>query len=857
MPILRSARKPLLAALATLFAAATVLYSGLWTLYGNRAVPVELGFDNRYIPVKHCQFVQSVVRGSPAERSGLKREDCITRVNSIPMETEDSLTRIWTQHKPGDAVELTVERAGASTPVFLHATFRASGSSSAEAGAAQHVGQGILTLYPVAFLTVGLAVLFLRLEDPNAWLLALMFAGFIGIPNFANAFLAVPSSLRPFAMVYRTIFDNLAATFFYFFFAIFPTRSPLDRRLPWLKWLALMVGLVLALPARWASGVGALGGMFVGHGRVLILTFNYGLVLLGFVSLTWNAVSVTSSEARRKIRVILWGTLVGCVPATLDLAGSDFFGWHIPLLLVAVIVLLLWLFPLSFAYAVIKHRVLEIPVLLRRSARYLLVQRGFAVLLVLLSVGVTWAFALFFARYLQPLTGAAIPGGIGLGTVFGTFLLWSGAQVHKDVGKRIDRAFFRNAYDARIILEDLLEKTRTATDRKELAALLEYHLTEALQPSSLVVYLETNDDRLLAVAGDAPPEFKAISATYATLSGLARQGRPLDVSGYGANDVPTPLSFGPLQADCLVPILGRDSRLIGLVVLGQRLSEEPYSSEDKHLLASVARQAGVALESIRLGEKVAERIEAERRTAQEMEFARQVQSRLFPQKLPAMKTLEYVGGCTPARTVGGDYYDFLELRPGRLALVLADIAGKGVSGALLMANLQANVRSQYAMAIDDLPRLLASINRLFYESTDVASYATLFFADYDDSSRKLRYANCGHLPPLLLRAGGSQQVEWLHSTSTVMGLFEAWRCEIAEVQLAPGDVLVLYTDGITEAANADGEEFGECHLLDTLKGNPNLPAPLLLQAVVGAVQQFSGGSEQQDDITVVIARSLA
>ena len=148
-----------------------------------------------------------------------------------------------------------------------------------------------------------------------------------------------------------------------------------------------------------------------------------------------------------------------------------------------------------------------------------------------------------------------------------------------------------------------------------------------------------------------------------------------------------------------------------------------------------------------------------------------------------MKTLEYTGACIQARKVGGDYYDFLELRPGRLALVLADIAGKGVSGALLMANLQANLRSQYAMAVDDLPRLLASVNRLFYESTDDASYATLFFADYDDSSRKLRYANCGHLPPLLLRARGSSQdqvsetpkVEWLRSTCTVMGLFEAWQ----------------------------------------------------------------------------------
>jgi serine phosphatase RsbU (regulator of sigma subunit) len=309
-------------------------------------------------------------------------------------------------------------------------------------------------------------------------------------------------------------------------------------------------------------------------------------------------------------------------------------------------------------------------------------------------------------------------------------------------------------------------------------------------------------------------------------------------------------------------MLGRNGRLVGLLVLGPRLSEEPYSREDKRLLASVASQAGVALESIRLGEKVAERIEAERWAAQEMEFARQVQTRLFPQELPAMKTLEYTAGCIPARQVGGDYYDFLELRPGRLGLVLADIAGKGVSGALLMANLQANLRNQYAMAIDDLPRLLASVNRLFYKNTDEASYATLFFGDYDDSSRRPRYANCGHLPPLLLRASGgsqapageAQRVERLRPTCTVVGLFGVWQCEIEEAELASGDMLVLYTDGITEAANAEGEESGEARLLDVLKSHLHLPVRALFQAVAGAVQQFSAG-EQQDDITLVIARA--
>jgi serine phosphatase RsbU (regulator of sigma subunit) len=176
-----------------------------------------------------------------------------------------------------------------------------------------------------------------------------------------------------------------------------------------------------------------------------------------------------------------------------------------------------------------------------------------------------------------------------------------------------------------------------------------------------------------------------------------------------------------------------------------------YSREDKHLLDSVANQAGIALENIGLAEKMADRIEADRRAAQEMEFGRQVQARLFPQKLPLLRTLDYAGTCIQARKVGGDYYDFLELRPGRVALVMADISGKGVPGALLMANLQANLRTQYAMAVENLEELLVSVNRLFYENTSDSSYATLFFVDYDDATGCLRYVNCGHLPPLLLR----------------------------------------------------------------------------------------------------------
>jgi phosphoserine phosphatase RsbU/P len=247
----------------------------------------------------------------------------------------------------------------------------------------------------------------------------------------------------------------------------------------------------------------------------------------------------------------------------------------------------------------------------------------------------------------------------------------------------------------------------------------------------------------------------------------------------------------------------------------------------------------------------AEKQEAERRAAQELEIATQVQARLFPQTLPPLETLEYAGMCVQARQVGGDYYDYLNLGQERLGLVIGDIAGKGIAAALLMANLQANLRSQCAIAVDHPEQFLQSVNRLFCQNTTDSAYATLFFAEYDDRARRLRYANCGHLPAILLRSGGA--VERLDSTATVVGIFTEWECTIGERLLEAGDTLALYTDGITEAFNESGEEFAEARLIEALRRHRGLSSQDLLAAVVDEVQRFSA-HEQYDDITLVVAK---
>jgi serine phosphatase RsbU (regulator of sigma subunit)/catechol 2,3-dioxygenase-like lactoylglutathione lyase family enzyme len=248
---------------------------------------------------------------------------------------------------------------------------------------------------------------------------------------------------------------------------------------------------------------------------------------------------------------------------------------------------------------------------------------------------------------------------------------------------------------------------------------------------------------------------------------------------------------------------------------------------------------------------LAEKLESERRAARELEIAKEVQARLFPQRRPLAPTLDYAGICIQARQVGGDYYDFLDLGPQRLGLVIGDVVGKGIAAALLMANLQANLRSQFAIALDEPQRVLCAVNKLFCENTPDGGFATLFFAEYEEPTGRLRYANCGHLCAILLRRDNS--VDRLDATATVLGLFKDWDCVIGERSFGPGDILALYTDGITEAFNDADEEFGEERLVTTLQRNRDLPPAGLLDAVVEEVRRHSP-REQRDDITMIVAK---
>jgi sigma-B regulation protein RsbU (phosphoserine phosphatase) len=847
--------RALLRVLAVLFAAATTLYSVLWIQGATAEASAQLGVESRHDRASAAQVILLVVPGAPAERAGLAAGDRVKAVNGRPVTSDTVFFDPLFHGRPGESVSLLVERGG--DRLTLTPVLGAPRERPAETGTRRVVEQ-ILSLYPVLFLLVAVGVVTSRPDDRNAWLLALVFGGFIAAAPLFE--LTAPPGLRGFAVAYKVVLYGITPGVFLYFFSTFPAASPIDRRLPRLKAVWLAAGVAVCLPGgiwalaagssdplrRWADALPAAVG-------VVVALYYFGGTGLGLASLVANAFR-GSPPVRRKSRVIGWGMVFGLLPmlllfAVATVGGRDVYAF--PFWVWASCVIMMFLVPLSFSYAVLKHRVLELPVLLKRSARYLLVQRGSIGLLVLLGAASTMAFASSLAGQLRPRTEAAVPAAIGLGTAFGSVLVWAGWAVRRRLRERIDRAFFRAAYDARHILQDLAERAREAGSQAELAALLDHHVRSALLPRSLTVYLESGPGRLAALRGVAPAGMETLAPSLPALADLARRGHPYEVPPAGAGVVDYG-ALAPLDPDCVVPILGRGGRLTGLLVLGPRLSDEPYSREDKRLLASVASQAAITLDGIHLAEQMAARIEAERRAAHEMELAQAVQRRFLPDRAPALATLECAGRCIQARAVGGDYYDFLELGAGRVGLVLADVSGKGFPAALVMANLQASLRSRSLEDLANPARQLRSVNQLLYRASEANRYATLFLGLYDDATRRLCYANCGHNPPIVLRADG--QVERLAPTAPVLGLIEEWECTTGQAFLAPGDLLALYTDGVTEAFSDDDEEFGEQRLIAVLEAHRHAPVGEIVDAVTGAVGAFSG-SEQDDDLTVVVARA--
>jgi sigma-B regulation protein RsbU (phosphoserine phosphatase) len=298
----------------------------------------------------------------------------------------------------------------------------------------------------------------------------------------------------------------------------------------------------------------------------------------------------------------------------------------------------------------------------------------------------------------------------------------------------------------------------------------------------------------------------------------------------------------------LVTALRTKNEILGFIVLGPPVDRLEYGASERSALSVCAAQFALMVENGRLTERVVEQEKLRR----DLALAAEVQKRLLPEGPPDMSMAALAAVSLPARSIGGDYFDFLDVGEGRLGIALADVSGKGVAAALIMSSVQASLRILSSDGRLSLPDLATTMNRFLHRSTGANKYATFFYAEVDPRSRQLRYVNAGHLPPYLLRPPSSLQE--LSTGGAAIGLFPEMAYREAALELQSGDVLVAFTDGVTEAMDATEEEFGEDRLKALLQQIVHLPAKDISAKISDALKGWIEDAEQYDDLTFIVMK---
>jgi sigma-B regulation protein RsbU (phosphoserine phosphatase) len=556
----------------------------------------------------------------------------------------------------------------------------------------------------------------------------------------------------------------------------------------------------------------------------------------------------------------------------------------------------------------VQRRNTPVSFLIRRSVRYLLVSRGFyliqaLVVLAALSFVLTGSRITAIDRY-----GNRADIVVSIFVTIATMLLLT--AINRRVMTAIDRRFFREAYNAQRILTELGEAIPALLKTKHVLELVANKIADALHPENVTILLEQDDTNTYVVAYSSD-EARASAESFSQprsialrddgnlISRLRESNRwnavdlseddllspDPDLAGLGGLSVNESQTLHAARVSLLIPIAA-NGRLHGLISLGRRLSDLPYATEDKGLLLVVAHQIATFIQNMNLISRLAE----EERVARELEMAAEVQRHLFPADELNDVALEIVGVCLPALGVGGDYYDYFPIDDRCTGIAIADVAGKGIAAALLMSTVQASLRCQLTSGDKSLAEVVSAMNSLLQRSTSDGDYATFFLAQFDRATRNLTYVNAGHNPPMLIRGSLDSQrtagellqatgidrsllirsmetnhrfaaavaeepgIRLLTRGGPIIGTFLDGPYEQETIQMQSGDVLVIYTDGVTEAENPTGAEFGEERLRSVLIESLRLSPRELTARVIESVLEWQGPAPQHDDITLIVVK---
>ncbi|MBV9267377.1 MAG: SpoIIE family protein phosphatase [Acidobacteriaceae bacterium] len=836
-----------------------------WAVVAQSAYSALLIFEqvnsDRYmrVPFFTRSYTSTIEAIFPTyEDSGLRVGDRVLALNRRRVNGLEQIDRARFFQGPGDLLQVTVQRSlpdgrisVLTIPVRLH-EYRSEGLAWLTLTAR--------TLLPLCCLLVGFFIAFVRPRDPLAWITMAMLTSFAeGVSGFE--YWSIWPPWRELFIIYHSVLTNMWPLWVVLFGLYFPMPFEVIRRNRWIAW-------VLAAPFICVAAISLYADLAEGNHYAELtqiaaanqltqrpLDIVSGLCAVSFfILLAAKRRRLDSPDAKRRINIMLAGCFVSVVPLVLFVlfsvnmipAPSNWLdaGLVLPLTL---------LFPVTMAYVIIVQRAMDVRMVVRMGVKYAFASTTLNVLrlaLIVLAIMFTVRFITDSEHHWQ----ALLFGLIGTAVVIGL------RRSSNTATRWMDRKFFREAYNAEIILSGLANTVARIRDRKPLLETIALRISDSLHPVCMAILLDSGERYSVAHSIGLPsPDNLQFPKRCATLRLLKEQNAPAKVFFddpqswvYGATEAEQE-TLRNLNAQILIPI-SLDSRLLGIMTLGPKRSEAPYSRRDLQLLSAVASQAGLALDNARLTENIRREIAQRERLDRELEIAREVQQRLFPQKLPHVQGLDFAGYCRPALGVGGDYYDFIRLDSGCLGVAIGDVSGKGIAAALMMASLQASLRGQTIAPCETLAEMIQHVNRLVFESSSDNRYATFFYAEYDPKTRSIRYVNAGHNAPILSRNHSQKYVLRLEDGGTVLGLFPDAPYREAKVDTRPGDMVVAFTDGISEAMNAREEEFGEERLIDTVRRCNSRTAAELITCILDQVDAFTAGAPQHDDMTLVVMR---
>jgi phosphoserine phosphatase RsbU/P len=822
--------------------------------------PFRMNFDNRQVTSLEPE----------AEHAGLVKGSTIESLNGAPFTGQAQVAEIVNPAAPGEQTTVGFQRPDGSSGTAQITLATQQPVPGLPIGLGQVWRSFLLFgLFPLLCMLIGYWVVFAKPDEPNAWLLLVLllfpevvFAGGTGWATGGWLF---------FRGMYYELLQNFGIFALVPFAVYFPERSRIDIKLPWLKWVVLVPALACGTleMKQWIARY-YFGGNSPRFARIMTQVdrldnfLELVCVIFYLVFMTDKLRSASTEDARRRLRVVLAGTGIGLGALLVDfvllpdLGFSPYAPGHIWLAYTGAALFLLA--PLALAYVVLVQRAMDVSILIRQGTKYAFARATLIVAQFALGAAITFTLIVPLLTQKQISQDRVVAQVL----LFLFLLVIIRLAFSKSTKNWLDRRFFREAYDSERVLNELSDEVRKFTESGPLLQTVSKCVAETLHVTQIGMLLRDGAKFCVTQAvGVFPgnPGTFALAANSSTIRNLTNTNAPARLyrddpdAWYLMADELERQTLDDLGTELLLPLPGRN-RLMGVMALGPKRSEAAYSKSDLHLLQVLATQTGMALEVSELAHSLANEAAQRERVNREIEIAREVQERLFPQEMPLLPGASVAGHCRPAQGVGGDYYDVFPLQDGRLGLAIGDVSGKGISAALLMASLRASLRGVTLDNPRDFAKLMDKVNRLVYEASADNRYATFFFGALNPVTRVLDCVNAGHNAPLVLRQkpGGGSEILRVEADGPVVGLLPFAPYSEQSLQLEPGDLLVTYTDGISEAMTHNDEEWGEERMMAAAAAARNGSAEGVLKIIFAEADKFTAGAPQHDDMTLLILK---